>query len=152
MYKYDDAGLRNVWLANGYTVRKTRYGKAVAIENVDGLTRAICRALASKPGRLTGAEFRYLRLHLGLSQKALGKAFGNTEQAIALWEKKGRIPLWADKHLRLLVIAKEDGNEPLGRALERLDIVERLVSSRLVVEETRRGWKTRFEDEEETAA
>lgn len=152
MYGYDDAGLRNVWLANGYTVRKTRYGKAVAIENVDGLTRAICRALASKPGRLTGAEFRYLRLHLGLSQKALGKAFGNTEQAIALWEKKGRIPLWADKHLRLLVIAKEDGNEPLGRALERLDIVERLVSSRLVVEETRRGWKTRFEDEEETAA
>jgi len=152
MYKYDDAGLRNVWLANGYTVRKTRYGKGVAIENVDGLTRAICRALASKPGRLTGAEFRYLRLHLGLSQKALGKAFGNTEQAIALWEKKGRIPLWADKHLRLLVIAKEDGNEPLGRALERLDIVERLVSSRLVVEETRRGWKTRFEDEENTAA
>jgi len=152
MYKYDDAGLRNVWLANGYTVRKTRYGKAVAIENVEGLTRAICRALASKPGRLTGAEFRYLRLHLGLSQKALGKAFGNTEQAIALWEKKGRIPLWADKHLRLLVIAKEDGNEPLGRALERLDIVERLVSSRLVVEETRRGWKTRFEDEEKTAA
>lgn len=152
MYKYDDAGLRNVWLANGYTVRKTRYGKAVAIENVEGLTRAICRALASKPGQLTGAEFRYLRLHLGLSQKALGKAFGNTEQAIALWEKKGRIPLWADKHLRLLVIAKEDGNEPLGRALERLDIVERLVSSRLVVEETRRGWKTRFEDEEKTAA
>lgn len=152
MYKYDDAGLRNVWLANGYTVRKTRYGKAVAIENVEGLTRAICRALASKPGRLTGAEIRYLRLHLGLSQKALGKAFGNTEQAIALWEKKGRIPLWADKHLRLLVIAKEDGNEPLGRALERLDIVERLVSSRLVVEETRRGWKTRFEDEEKTAA
>lgn len=152
MYKYDDAGLRNVWLANGYTVRKTRYGKAVAIENVEGLTRAICRALASKPGRLTGAEFRYLRLHLGLSQKALGKAFGNTEQAIALWEKKGRIPLWADKHLRLLVIAKEDGNEPLSRVLERLDIVERLVSSRLVVEETRRGWKTRFEDEEKTAA
>jgi hypothetical protein len=38
MYGYDDAGLRNVWLANGYTVRKTRYGKAVAIENVGGLT------------------------------------------------------------------------------------------------------------------
>lgn len=152
MYKYDDAGLRNVWLANGYTVRKTPYGKAVAIENVEGLTRAICRALAAKPGRLTGSEFRYLRLHLGLSQKALGKAFGNTEQAIALWEKKGRIPLWADKHLRLLVIAKEDGNAPLGRALERLEVVERLISSRLVVEETRRGWKTRFEVEAEATA
>lgn len=148
MYRYDDAGLRNVWLKNGYTVRETGYGRAVAIEDVDGLTSTICRALAAKPGRLTGAEFRYLRLHLGLSQKALGKVFGNTEQAVALWEKKGRVPLWADKHLRLLAIAKDDGNEPVRRALERLEIVERLVQTRLVVEETRRGWKGRYEQEE----
>ncbi len=152
MYRYDDAGLRNVWLKNGYTMRETKHGKAVAIENVAGLTTAICRALAGKPGRLTGAEFRYLRLHLGLSQKALGKVFGNTEQAVALWEKKGRVPLWADKHLRLLAIAKDDGSEPVRRALERLEVVERLVHSRLVIEETRRGWKSRYENEEKAAA
>ncbi len=152
MYKYDDAGLRNVWLVNGYRVRKTAYGKAVAIENVEGLTRAICRALANKPGRLTGSEFRYLRLHLELSQKSLAGMFGNTEQAVALWEKKGRIPLWADKHMRLLVIAHEDGNEPLARALERLNVVERLVTSKLVVRETGRGWKGRFETEGESRA
>lgn len=152
MYRFDDAGLRNVWLANGYTVKRTAYGKAIAIENLEGLTRTICRALANKPGRLTGAEFRYLRLHLGLSQKSLSKVLGNSEQAVALWEKRGRIPLWADKHLRLLTLAKDDGNEPLGRALERLDIVERLVHSRLVVEETRRGWKSRFEPTDEALA
>lgn len=149
MYRYDDAGLRNVWLVNGYRVRKTAYGKAVAIENVEGLTRAICRALAVKPGRLTGSEFRYLRLHLGLSQKALAKLLGNTEQAVALWEKRGRIPLWADKHLRLLLLAHAEGNEPLARAMERLNVVERLVGSRLVVEETKRGWKSRFEEEDD---
>jgi len=146
MYKYDDAGLRNVWLANGYRIRKTAYGKAVAIENVEGLTRTICRALANKPGRLTGAEFRYLRLHLSLSQKSLARMLGNTEQAVALWEKRGRIPLWADKQLRLLSIAHDDGNVPIRRALERLEVVDRIVSSRLVVEETTRGWKGKFED------
>lgn len=148
MYKYDDAGLRNVWLVNGHRFRKTAYGKAVAIENVEGLTRAICRALANKPGRLTGSEFRYLRLHLGHSQKSLAGMSGNTEQAVSLWEKKGRIPLWADKHLRLLLIAHDDGNEPMSRALERLKVVERLKTTRLVVEETRRGWKSRYEPDD----
>ena len=73
MYKFSDGGLRNVWLANGFTVKKTPYGDAVAIEDVPGLANAICAALTKKPGRLTGAEFRYLRLHLRLSQKALGQ-------------------------------------------------------------------------------
>jgi DNA-binding transcriptional regulator YiaG len=150
MYRYEDAGLRNVWLASGYTVKKTPYGAAVAIQDVEGLTGAICRALANKPGRLTGAEFRYLRLHLGLSQKALAKGLGNTEQAVALWEKKGRIPLWADKQVRLLMIAHADGNEPVRKALERLAVVDRLVGSRLVVEETRRGWRSRYEALETT--
>ena len=72
MLRYDDGGLRNVWLANGYELRKTAYGKAVSFHDVHGLTLAICRALTKKPGRLTGPEFRYLRLHLRLSQASLG--------------------------------------------------------------------------------
>ena len=27
-YRYTESGLTNVWLANGYTIRKTKYGKA----------------------------------------------------------------------------------------------------------------------------
>ena len=146
MYEFNDAGLKNVWLANGYTVKETPYGDAVAIENVPGLTRAICAALVKKPGRLTGAEFRYLRLHLRLSQKSLAKLFGNTEQAVALWEKNGRVPLWADKLLRLLWSEKENGNETIKRVMDRLDVIERLVSSRIVVSETKRGWKSRVEE------
>ncbi len=30
MYRYTDGGLRNVWLANGYLVKETPYGEAVA--------------------------------------------------------------------------------------------------------------------------
>lgn len=151
MYKYTDGGLRNVWLANGFTVKKTPYGDAVAIEDVPGLTRAICAALTKKPGRLTGAEFRYLRLHLRLSQKALGQLFGNTEQAVAIWEKTSKIPLLADKHLRLLWAERDDGNETIKRLMDRLNIVEQVTQSRLVLRETRTGWKSKVELEAETS-
>jgi hypothetical protein len=37
-----------MWLANGYKVKRTADGTAVAIEDVEGLTHAICQALARK--------------------------------------------------------------------------------------------------------
>lgn len=150
MLKFDDAGLRNVWLANGYEIRDTPYGPAVSYHDLDGLTLAICRALVAKPGRLAGTEFRYLRLHLGLSQHSLGKLLGVTEQSVAGWEKKGRIPLLADKHLRLLWIEKHDRNEPIVRTMERLNEVERIVQQKLVARETRRkGWTAKAEFSEQ---
>ena len=147
MYHYEDGGLKNVWLVNGFTTKKTPYGKAVAIDNVPGLTRAICVALAGKIGRLSGAESRYLRLHLRLSQKLLAQCFGNTEQAVALWEKTGRVPLWADKHVRILWKAQEAGNETVKNVVERINLIDQRVNQKIVVEETKRGWKGRVEDE-----
>ena len=149
MYKFTDGDLRNVWLANGFTVKKTPYGDAVAIEDVPGLTRAICAALTKKPGRLAGAEFRYLRLYLRLSKKALGQLFGNTEQAVAIWEKTGKIPLLADKHLRLLWAEHDNGNETIKVLMDRLNIVEQVTQSRIVLRETRTGWKSKVELEAE---
>jgi putative transcriptional regulator len=146
MLKYDDGGLRNVWLANGYEVRKTAYGKAVSFHDVHGLTRVICHALTNKSGRLTGAEFRYLRLHLRLSQASLGKLLDVTEQSVALWEKRGRIPLLADKHLRLIWAWKNDGNETIVRTMERLNDVERLVNQKIIAKESpRKGWTAKTE-------
>ena len=52
----------------------------------------------------------------------------------------------ADKHLRLIWRAQHDGNEPIKRAIDRLNVVERLVESKIVLEETRRGWKSRVEE------
>ena len=147
MYHYEDGGLKNVWLVNGFTIKKTSYGKAVSIEDVPGLTHAICAALAGKIGRLSGAEFRYLRLHLRLSQKLLAQCFGNTEQAVALWEKTGRVPLWADKYIRILWKAQEAGNETVKSVVERINLIDQLVNQKIVVEETKRGWKGRVEDE-----
>jgi putative transcriptional regulator len=61
MLHYTDGGLKNVWLLNGFEIRKTPYGKGVAIHDIDGLTNTICLALTNKSSPLTGVEFRYVR-------------------------------------------------------------------------------------------
>ena len=89
MYHYTDGGLRNVWLANGYEVRKTPFGEAVAIRDLEGLSEAICRALVEKAKPLTKTEFRYIRTSgLLLSQANLGSALGVDAQTVARWEKE----------------------------------------------------------------
>ena len=147
MKNFDDAGSQNVWLANGFVTKDTAYESVEIINDVSGLTRVVCLALADKIGRLSGAEFRYLRLHLRLSQKSLAQCFGNTEQAVALREKTGRVPLSADKHVRILWKAQEAGNEAVKNVVDRINLINQLVNQKIVVEETKRGWKGRVEDE-----
>ena len=149
MHHYTDGGLRNVWLANGYQIKKTPYGEAVAIHDGDGLTEAICIALTRKTGILTGVEFRYIRsAGMLLSQPALGKLLGIDGQSIARWEKSGRVPRWADKLVRLFYGAHAHGNEPIRRAVARVKTVERLVKQRIVVQEDRGHWKLSVEEED----
>jgi len=141
MYHYTDGGLRNVWLVNGYTIKKTPFGDAVAFHDGDGLSQAICKQLTAKIGVLTGVEFRYIRISgMGLSQPALGKLLGIGVQPIARWEKNGRVPRWADKLLRLFYAAHAQGNEPICRSVERVKTVERLVKQRIVVAEDGGRW------------
>ena len=149
MYHYTDGGLRNVWLANGYEIKKTSYGEGVAFHNLDGLTESICIALTKKAGVLTGSEFRYIRsAGMLLSQPALGKLMGIDGQSVARWEKTGKVPKWADKLVRLMYLAQAQGNEPISSAVERVKTVERLVKQRIVVKESRGQWKPSLQDEE----
>ena len=149
MYHYTDGGLRNVWLANGYEIKKTPYGEGVAFHNLDGLTTSICIALTKKAGVLTGSEFRYIRsAGMLLSQPALGKLMGIDGQSVARWEKTGKVPKWADKLVRLVYLAQAQGNEPISSAVERVKTVERLVKQRIVVKESRGQWKPSLQDEE----
>ena len=149
MYHYTDGGLRNVWLANGYEIKKTPFGEGVAFHNLDGLTESICIALTNKAGVLTGSEFRYIRsAGMLLSQPALGKLMGIFGQSVARWEKTSKVPRWADKLVRLLYTAQAEGNEPIAKAVERIKTVERLVKQRIVVKESRGQWKPSLQDEE----
>ncbi len=147
MYHYTDGGLRNVWLANGYTIHDTPYGKGVSFHDLGGLTRAICLALIEKPRKLSGVEFRYIRQNMLLSQASLAKMLGCTEQSVSLWERHGKVPGWADKFLRIIYTAHVQGDTTVREAVERLNIVERLINQRIVLQETESGWQSRAEEQ-----
>lgn len=152
MYHYTDGGLRNVWLRNGYTIHETKYGKGISIVDLDGLTRAICLALSHKPSKLTGMEFRYIRSALLLSQKALGKELGYTEQAVAKWEKSGRIPKAAEYFLRTSYVAHVNGNEKVSVMVEVMKLLDRISNPKIIISESRKKWTSKIEDAPELEA
>ena len=53
----------------------------------------------------------------------------------------------ADKHVRILWRAQEAGSETVKNVADRINLIDQLVSQKIVDEETRRGWKGRVEDE-----
>jgi DNA-binding transcriptional regulator YiaG len=144
MYHYTSCGLKNIWLKNGYETKHTAYGKAVAIRDLEGLHRAIARTIIASRPKLSGAEFRFLRKELELSQASIAKLFGNDAQSVALWEKRSKVPTWADRLLRGLYRATIEGNVPLRRMIEELNALERWAPGRLTFEDTRKGWARRL--------
>jgi hypothetical protein len=68
-------------------------------------------------------------------------------QSVARWEKSGKVPKWADKLVRLLYLAKAQGNEPISSAVDRVKTVERLVKQKIVVQERRGHWAPKLIEE-----
>lgn len=139
MYHYTECGLDNVWLENGYTKRRTPYGVAVAVQDADGLDAAIGRMLALK-GHLTGAEFRFLRKRLGLSQARFATLIGKTEQVVSLWERKGHVPETDGRLLCAIYLEAEGGNLGLKGYLERIAELDRKEKEKLIFHDTDKGW------------
>lgn len=151
MYHYTQCGLDNVWLENGYTVKKTAYGQALAIEDADGLHKVLALELIAKQGRLSGKELKFLRVAMGLSQGGLGRLLGATEQSVSLWERTGKVPQAADGLTRLLAVEKLNGNCKVSDVIERISTVERLLNQRIVARETRRKWVSKRQAADEAA-
>src|SRR4030095_4658011 len=86
LYHYTLCGLDNIWLVNGYKHHDTAYGPGVAVEDVDGLHRAIATDLICGKRDLSGKELRFLRKGLDLSQEGLAMLLGTTAQTVARWE------------------------------------------------------------------
>ncbi len=104
MYHYRECGLPNVHLANGYREVQTPYGPGIAIEDVEGLHRAIARDLVECKPALTGTEMRFIRKLLELTQARLGEFLGVEDQTVRNWESMGdeAVPKHADRGIRLV--------------------------------------------------
>ena len=121
MYHYVECGLPNVWLRNGFVVKDTAYGEAVAIEDVEGLHKVIGKMVAEQASRLSGAEFRFLRKELALSQESLADIIDKSSQAVALWEKNDKVPMMADRFIRGLYLEATTGNAKLMEAITHIN-------------------------------
>lgn len=121
MYHYVECGLPNVWLRNGFVVKDTAYGEAVAIEDVEGLHKVIGKMVAEQASRLSGTEFRFLRKELALSQESLAEIIDKSSQAVALWEKNDKVPMMADRFIRGLYLEATTGNAKLMEAINHIN-------------------------------
>ena len=102
MYHYRESGLPHVFLKNGYREIKTANGLCIAIDNVEGLHRAICKALVNERSFMNGPEVRFIRKYLDLSQSQMASYLGVDEQTVRRWEKLSRVPKQGDLAVRLM--------------------------------------------------
>lgn len=140
MYHYTESGLQNVWLSNGYKTKKTASGVAVAIVDADGLHKVIGRNIAAK-AYMTGAEFRFLRKELDLSQTRFAAWIGMSEESVSLWERRGRIPKAVCRFMQAIYLEKLDGNVRITEMVERMANLDREHQDKLIFEDTETGWR-----------
>ena len=126
MYHYKDCGLPNVYLKNGFSIEQhEEYGETVAIGNLEGLHKAIgLDIINNSVPVMSGAEFRFLRIELDLSQKALGDLLGTSDQTIANYEKETPKAM-GDKLLRVLYEESVCDNTEIMGVLKRLNELDR---------------------------
>jgi DNA-binding transcriptional regulator YiaG len=140
MYHYTESGLNYVWLANGYRLHMTPHGKGVAIDDVEGLNRCIAKHIIHNRPYMSGAEFRFLRKELDMSQATLSAAIGKDVQSVARWEKHGRVPKMADRFLRIIFQSYTNGNEEVKDLVERLNDLDQQTYERMQLTRTRSNW------------
>lgn len=139
MYHYTVSGLDNIWLANGYEIKQTSYGEAVAFQDAFGLQRAIGDRIAR--GRdLSGAEFRFIRKELDLSRRKLGNLLGVSEQDMARWEESDNVPETAGRLLRAIYIESVHGTVRIWELLETLSDLDHKGRVEMVFRATKDGW------------
>ena len=99
--------------------------------------------MISLPKPLNGAELRFLRLEMELTQKALAGLLNADEQAVRRWEKarSRAIHGLADRLLRALYSEYVGDVGSIRRMVDRLANLDQVDSETVVFQEAATGWK-----------
>lgn len=121
LHKLKGSGLPNVYLVGGVTVESAGEDQTTAYSNLDGLYKAIARAIAIRSGSMGCNELRFLRKRLEITQADVAALGGKTEQAAAKWEK-GTLPIpKAEANLlRLLTLSRFGTRDDISRVASQL--------------------------------
>lgn len=145
MFHYRTCGLPNIWLRNGFEVLETPYGRSTSIHDIEGLHRVIGTSLVSRTPQLNGAEVRFLRKELDLSQVQLARLLGVSENSVRGWERdRQTITPPAERVLRALYKEHVEGDGRIRELVERLSELNREAhrTDRMELEETPSGWRS----------
>jgi DNA-binding transcriptional regulator YiaG len=120
--KLRGVGGLDVYIQWGYRLEQRAGTEVIAYEDLDGLYLALGQAIASRHGRMTGEELRFLRKQLGLTQEQVGAMGEKGAQVAAKWEKgELQVPRAEATLLRLHWLnrfAKKSVREMLERSAE----------------------------------
>lgn len=144
LYHYTECGLSNIYLMNGYNIIQTERGKAISINDIDGLHRVIGIFLVSSKKDFSGEEIRFLRHEMLMSQNTLSHLLGVSEQTVRRWENgKINIPKPSESLLRLLYRDKiNDQHGKISKILKEIANLEDKISDKeIIFEDTLKGWK-----------
>lgn len=141
-YQYKECGLDYVYLDNGYEIHQTPYGEGVSIHRTDLLHKLIGEWLVAIPRPLMGAELRFLRLELDMTQRNLAAILGTEEQTLRRWEKarSKQINGSADRLLRALYSDYQLGDGSVRRMVERLAALDEVEPATLHARESHNEW------------
>ncbi len=141
-FHYTASGLPDVWLLNGFHREDTPDGPAVRIEDADGLHNALARAIVTAKKPLTPAELRYVRKLLGLSQAAVARLLGITDQTVARWEKaETAVDSAAERLVRFVVLEHLGEDVSVREELAALAELDEALHGEHRLERTGRTWK-----------
>ncbi|MEB3754894.1 helix-turn-helix domain-containing protein [Acinetobacter sp. MD2(2019)] len=131
MYHYEECGLSNVWLIDGFEIEHDEaYGELVSIASVNELHKTIGLYLINEKPELNGEEIRFLRKELNLSQKNLAGILQVDESTVRNWESdRGKITKSAELLLRALYKEQAHGGGALMEMIEKLNHQERTLES-----------------------
>ncbi|MCY4211491.1 MAG: helix-turn-helix transcriptional regulator [Gammaproteobacteria bacterium] len=85
MYHYTESGLPDVWI-EGLRVRDDAGEPTILIPNINNLHKLIAFRIVISDGALTGAELRYLRTEMGMTQAELGELVHRERLTVSRWE------------------------------------------------------------------
>ncbi len=139
LYHYTECGLNNIYLMNGYSVD----GDGILfIEDILGLHRAIGYSLILNGRKLKGQEIKFMRHHMDVSQKVLGRMLGVEHLNVLRWETgKTKITAMADKLLKILFSRYLDEDTPIKEAIDRISDIDNHREENIEFTHKRSGWK-----------
>jgi len=135
LYHYSDCGLPNVYLRNGFTVERTPYGEGVAIHDMDELHAVIARSIIFSEDRMTGAEMRFLRIEMDISQSTLANILKTSVKNVERWESNRDKPLKGpeDFGVKALYVFSKESREG-RRLIDRIAELDQAIIERRVFE------------------